>query len=161
MTKRSHQEKIARCLAAILALDEETVQAFFKGNPADKLIRSYTEFSADGVPLYRREACKKHYRASIAAINSGLPVKELYGEHVIPISCSIKKILSSNRSEATVLRLLRENEVVLLTKDEARHLDRSRANGGLGLKSSLPAEGGCRLQAAGIEIAPETLGNTL
>ena len=161
MTKQSHQEKIARCLAAILALDEETVQAFCKGNPADKLIRSFTEFSAEGGALYRREAAKRHYRASVAAYTSGLPAKELYGEHRVPISCSIKKILASDRSEATVLRLLRENEVVLLTKEEAGYIDRSRSKGGMGLKSSLPADGGCRLQAAGIELAPETLGNTL
>lgn len=161
MTNRSHQENIARCVAVVLALDEGTVQAFCKGNPFDKLLRSFDEFSAVGQPLYRREAGKRHYKMSVAAYNSGLPAKDLYGEHTTPISCLIKKLLASDRSEATVLNLLRENEVVLITKEEARFLDRSRKNGGLGLKSSLPLGGGCRLCAAGIVLAPETLNNVL
>lgn len=152
----THQEHIARCITAILQLDEQTVRAFCKGNPFDKLLRSFDEFAADGTPLYRREVARQHYQQSQAAYASGLPVKELYGEHRKPISCLIRELLASDRSESTVLRLLRQNEVVLITKEEARQLDRSKANGGLGLKSSLPSGGNCRLQAAGILLAPET-----
>ena len=161
MNKQSHQEKIARCLAAILALDEETVQAFCKGNPFDKLIRSFDEHSAEGKPLYKKEAGRKHYKVSVAASASNKPVKELHGEHKIPVSCIIKQLLSSDRSYDTVLRILLSNEVILTTKEEARYLDSPVAKGGMGLRMCLPKDGLCRLKAANIKIAPETLHNSL
>ena len=161
MLKQSHQEKIARCVAAVLALDEETVQAFRKGNPFDKLIRSFDEHAADGKPLYKKEAGRKHYKVSVAAYTSNKPVKELYGEHKIPVSCIIKQLLASDQSYDTVLRILISNEVILTTKEEARHLDGPVAKGGMGLKMCLPKDGLCRLKAANIEIAPETLQNSL
>ena len=49
----THQEGIARCITAILAQNDETVSAFRRGNPFDKLLRSYDEFNSSGEPLYR------------------------------------------------------------------------------------------------------------
>lgn len=77
----NHQEAIAHCVTAVLTQNDETVRAFLRGNPFDKLLRSYDEFTSKGEPLYKRERAKKHYKMSVKAFESNLPVKELYGEH--------------------------------------------------------------------------------
>jgi hypothetical protein len=59
----------------------------------------------------------------------------------------------------SIRRILEENTVVLITKEEAKLIDGSASNGGLGLKQRLSPYGRCRLEAAGIRIAPETLNN--
>ena len=157
----SHQENIAHCVTALLVLEPAVVASFRKGNPFDKLIRSFDEHSADGKPLYKKESGRKHYKMSVAAYESNKPVKELHGEHRLPVSCLIKNLLASDRTSATVLTLLRSNEVILITKEEARYLDSPLAKGGMGLKMCLPKDGLCRLKAANINIAPETLNNSL
>lgn len=161
MTKRSHQENIASCVTALLALEPDVVASFCISNPLSMLLRSYDEHNADGKPLYKKNAGRKHYKMSVAAFTSDKPVKELYGEHLIPLSQIRRRLLSSDRKFETVLGILRSNEVILLTKEEARYLDSPIAKGGMGLKMCLPADGSCRLKAAGIALAPETLSNTL
>jgi hypothetical protein len=157
----THQEAIIKCVAAVLALDDDSVTAFRRGNPFDKLLRSYDEFNAEGQPLYKNERARKHYMMSVRAYESGLPVKELYGEHRIPLSVVIARLLGSDRTVASIRRILEENAVILVTKEEAQLIDRAVNKGGLGLKQSLPPDGRCRLEVARIEIAWETAANHL
>ncbi len=98
---------------------------------------------------------------SLNACNSKLPVKQLKPEHRIPISEIIKRLFASDRTFSSVKRILEENDVVLLTKEEADFIDRPLAKGGLGLKATLPKDGRCRLEVGQIQIAPETENNSL
>lgn len=157
----NHQEGIAHCIAAILAQDDETVSAFRKGNPFDKLLRSYDEFNSSGEALYRNVRGIKHYKISVRAFQSGMSGKELYGEHRIPLNVIIKLLLSSDRTYNSVLEILRSNEVILITEEERKYLDESVSEGGCGLHSKMPEDGRCRLDVAMIKIAPETLNNKL
>ena len=157
----THQEGIIHCLVAILSQNKEVIRAFCRGNPFDKLLRSYDEFNALGEPLYKAERAKNHYKMSVSAYESGLKVKELYGEHRIPLSVIRGRLLDSDGSYEAVANILLENEVILITKEEAKVIDRAVSKGGLGFRSSLPADGSCRLQAAKISIAPATFSNKL
>ncbi len=158
----THQEGIARCLTALLAQDTETIAIFRRGNPFDKLIRSYDEYNSIGEGLYRNIRGKNHYKMSVDAYNSGLPANKLYGEHCIPIKLIIKELMELPQINlATVLLTLQRNEVVLITDSERNYLDSSVEKGGLGVRSRMPFCGRTRLEAAGIAIAPETLNKGL
>lgn len=147
----THQEHIARVVVAILALPDESIVAFRRGNPFDKLLRSFDEFNAQRLPLYKKERSKNHYKLSKIAYASGLPAESWYGEHQIPLNILIKQLLASDRTLASVEAILRANEVVLITKDEARRLDGAVAYGGLGLRSRLREDGIDRLDFAQID----------
>lgn len=82
----SHQRHIAQGFASVLALPEDALVAFRRGNPFDKLLRSYDEFNAAGKPLYRRDLAAEHYKMSKLAYASGLRARALYGEHRIPLT---------------------------------------------------------------------------
>ena len=165
----NHQKHIATTIAHILALPEDVVQSFCLGNPFDKLLRSYDEFTSDGLGLYGQRAYRsalgrRHYkfsREAYAAALSRSDKQKLVGEHRIPLKLIIQKLLNSNRSLSSIEQILRANEVVIITKKEQQNLDGNVKTGGCGLKSLMPANGGCRLAHAGIEIAPETLSNHL
>lgn len=157
----THQEGIVNCLVAILPQNIDITSAFRRGNPFDKLLRSYDEFNAEGELLHKTERGKNHYKMSVRAYESGLKIKELYGEHRIPLSVIQKKLLDSDGSYETVSNILRENEVILITKEEAKLIDGAVSKGGLGFRSSMPVNGSCRLEIALISIAPETLSNRL
>jgi hypothetical protein len=156
-----HQEHIAKVVTTILSLPEETIEAFCRGNPFDKLLRSFDEFSSSGSPLYRKDTGSEHYKMSKAAFQSGLPARKLYGEHKIPVKIIIKRLRESDRTYATVLSILKQSEVVLITDDERKKIDGSKKLGGYGFRSSLPEDGGCRLKESGIILAPETRSNHL
>lgn len=153
----THQQHIATTIAHILALPDNVISSFRRGNPFDKLLRSYDEFTSDGRGLYRKALGRQHYRFSRAAYASRLcpSDKRLYGEHKIPLTVIIQRLINSDRSLSTVEGILQSNEVVIITREEQQCLD------GGGLKSRMPPNGKCRLAYARIEIAPETLGNHL
>jgi hypothetical protein len=77
--------------------------------------------------------------------------KRLYGEHKIPLTVIIQRLINSDRSLLTVEEILQSNEVVIITKGEQQCLD------GGGVKSRMPQNGESRFTYARIEIAPETL----
>lgn len=163
----THQEGIARCLAAILSQDDETLAIFRRGNPFDKLLRSSDEFNSEGKGLYKNQRARNHYKMSVAAFTafeSGIRINDLFAEHCVPVALTIQKLLAAPRKDtASILAILQENEVVIITKEEQVRIDAAVHKGGLGLRNKMPEGGvGCsRLDAAGIIIAPETLGNTL
>lgn len=157
----THQESICQVIHAILKLEDMVVSGFCKGNPFDKLLRSYDEFTAEGLPLYRNDRASQHYKYSVAAYNSGKRASELYGEHRIPLKVIREQLLESGRSYREIFSIMKTNEVVLITKEEQQYLDRTPTAGGLGLRSKLPPCGTDRLHFAGIEIAAETTSHKL
>lgn len=157
----SHQEAIIQMLSVILAQNETVLHAFRRGNPFDKLLRSYYEFTADGLPLYRRKRGANHYRYSVKAYASGLPADQLYGEHRIPLTIIIRRLLECDGSIEAIHAIMSSNEVILITAEEQQYLDGAIAGGGLGLRSRMPEDGRCRLDVGGVSIAPETLPNHL
>lgn len=157
----SHQEALAQCITNFINQGDEIIAAVRRGDPLNKLLRTYDGFNADGKSLYQQERARKHYKMSLNACNSKLPVKQLKPEHRIPISEIIKRLFASDRTFSSVKRILEENDVVLLTKEEADFIDRPLAKGGLGLKATLPKDGRCRLEVGQIQIAPETENNSL
>lgn len=157
----THQEALAQCITNFIKQDDEIIAAVRRGDPLNKLLRTYDGFNADGKSLYQQERARKHYKMSVTAYNSGLPVKNLKPEHRIPISEIIARLFSSDKTLQSVKRILEENDVILLTKEEADYIDRSIAKGGLGLRATLPKDGRCRLDVGQIQIAPETVNNSL
>lgn len=153
----NHQEGIILCIVAILNQEDEVIKAFCRLDPFDKLLRSFDGLNAKGERLYKSERARTHYKMSVQAFESGLKVSELYGEHKIPLSLVKRRLLDSDGSYEAVSKILYENEVILITKEEAKTIDGAINNGGLGLRSSLPNNGKCRL--ADILIAPETISN--
>ncbi len=157
----THQEAIIHCIKAVLSQSEDVIKSFCRGNPFDKLLRSYDEFNADGLPLYKVERAKNHYKMSIKAFESNLKVEDLHGEHKIPLSIIREQLLESDRALETISNILQSNEVILITKEESKFIDRATKNGGLGLRSTMPDDGRCRLEVADIKIASVTISNHL
>lgn len=157
----THQEAIAHCITNFINQDDEIIKAVRRGDPLNKLLRTYDGFNAEGKALYKNERARRHYKMSVNAYNSGLLVKDLYPEHRIPLSITIRKLLESDRTYQSVTKIMEENDVILVTKEEANYIDKSVANGGLGLRTTLPKNGRCRFEEALIQIAPETLDNHL
>ena len=157
----THQEAIAQCITNFINQDDRIIAAVRRGDPFDKLLRTYDGYNAEGKRLYQSERARNHYKMSINAYKSGLLVKNLKPEHRIPLSIIAKRLFESDKTLKSVKRILEENDVILVTKEEANFIDGSITNGGLGLKATLPKDTRCRLEAAQIQIAPETLKNTL
>ena len=156
----SHQKAICELLYKILNMDDEAVIAFSRGNPFDKLLRSYDEFTSNGYPLYRKDRGQYHYKFSEKAFHSSLTAKDLYGEHRIPLKIIKNMLVESSRTLSEIQAIMRSNEVVLITREEQRLLDLKPPHG-LGLRSKLPPCGTDRLIYAGIYIAEATLTNRL
>jgi len=156
----THQEAIIETLHRILTQKDEIVKSFTRGNPFDKLLRSYDQFTSTGLPLYKSKRGKDHYRYSRKAVESKLEPAELYGEHRIPLSIIRQRLLECDRSVDSIKTILESNEVVLITKNEQELLD-SKGPKGLGLRSKMPECGADRLVFANIEIAEESLKNKL
>jgi hypothetical protein len=156
----THQDAIIETLHCILTQKDEIVRSFAKGNPFDKLLRSYDEFTSTGLPLYKSKRGKDHYRYSRKAVESKLEPSELYGEHRIPLNIIRKRLLECDRSVASIKTILESNEVVLITKKEQKRIDAKEPEG-RGLRSKMPECGTDRLIFVNIEIAEETLKNKL
>lgn len=160
ISRMTHQDAICLTLEKILSLDDEVMKYFSLGHPFGKILRSYDQFTSDGKQLYRNTRGQFHYRYSIEAFNSGYPANQLYGEHRIPLKIIKERLIASDRSLDSITKIMKSNEVVLITDSEQKLLD-SRPPIGLGLKLNLPPCGTDRLKFAGINIAEETLNNHL
>lgn len=157
----THQEAIARCITNFINQDAEIVSAVLRGDPFDKMLRTYDGYNAEGKRLYQTERARNHYKMSVRAYASGLPVKNLKPEHRIPLKIITSRLINSDKTLESVKKILEENDVILVLKEESTYLDGSAVKGGLGLKATLPKDNKCRLEAGEIQIAPETLTNHL
>jgi hypothetical protein len=128
----THQWHIAWVVSVILTQSPECLLAFKRGNPFDKLLRSFDEFTTNGVRLYKQDVGARHYKMSEAAFHAGLPASGLYGEHKIPIKIVIGMLLASDRTYESVLEILKMNEVILITENEHQRLDGAKRRDGQG-----------------------------
>ena len=156
----THQEGIARILNSILNLDIEIIEIYKRGNPFDKLLRSFSEFNSKGEPLYKNwKRAFNHYQFSVDAYNCFNDTSNhsnLYAEHIIPLSIIRDELLNlTNPTFEKILQLLNDkNRIVVITKSEQKLIDKK-------FKSSLPENGIDRLTFHGIEIHRDTLSNSI
>ena len=165
MKSNAHQAQIAWLVFKVLK-QAQAREALKRGNVFSMLLRSYDEHTADGKHLYHRKRGIYHYWFSEAAYKKhldGVPIEELHGEHMIPLKCIKERLLKEGQTYEAVLKILRQNRVVIITKEEANYLNGSRTRKRLGLRSKMPNEKDpeSRLKAAGIRIARDTRDNKL
>jgi len=156
----THQDAIIEILFRILTADKDAVIAFSRGNPFAMLMRSYSEYTSDGQYCYQHDRAFQHFRMSMAAYReyqSGKSMKELYQEHRVPLSIIKDRLLRSDRTLDSIKQIMKDNEIVIITKHERDYLDKAVQKGGLGLRSRMPEDGRCRLAYAGIQIVDEHL----
>jgi hypothetical protein len=157
--KKSHQDAIAKIIYNILQMPVELRLAFAKGNPFDKLLRSYTEFTSKGEPLYRNNRCKDFYPFSVNAFKHYTKFNTLDGlhaEHIVPLSMIKEELLKNPTKTIKNLKsyLAKKNKIVVITKVEQKLIDSK-------FKSKMPSNGKSRLEYFGIKIAKSTEKNTL
>lgn len=154
-----HQDAIAEVIYAILKLPKHLKEAFSRGNPFDKLLRSYSEFTSTGLPLYKKNLGFNHYPVSVKALaqfKKTNSIKGLHAEHITPLSLIKAELLNGKQKSLTSLkRFLRKyNKVVIVTKTEQRLIDSS-------FRSKMPPNGKSRLEYFGIRVAKSTINNSL
>jgi len=154
-----HQDAIAEVIYAILKLPKHLKEAFSRGNPFDKLLRSYSEFTSSGLPLYKKNWSFNHYPVSIKALaqfKKTNTIKGLHAEHVTPLSLIKNELLEGKQKSLISLKrhLKKHNKVVIVTKDEQRVIDKM-------FRSKMPPNGQSRLEYFGIKIATSTKNNSL
>lgn len=157
--KTSHQDAIAEIIYLLLKMNTNLTEALSRGNPFDKLLRSYSEFTSKGVPLYRNKRCINYYPFSESAFNHFSKYNSLDGlhaEHVIPLSLIKNELLSNKKwTLVKIKRYLSENnKVVVITKEEQKLIDSK-------FKSKVPSDGKSRLEYFKIKIAKNAAMNTL
>lgn len=156
---KSHQDSIAEIIYHLLKMPNNLTEALARGNPFDKLLRSYSEFTSNGAPLYRNMRCINYYPFSESAFshyNRNNSLDGLHAEHVVPLSLIKSELLShKNWSLIKVKRYLAENnKVVIITKEEQKLVDSK-------FKSTIPSNGKSRLEYFKIKIEKSTENNTL
>jgi hypothetical protein len=156
----THQEGIANVIQSILVLNNEVLETFKRGNPFDKLLRSYSERNSKGENLYNNwERSFKHYKFSIEAYQAYTQennLSNLYAEHLIPLSILRNELLQiKNPTVEIVLKVLEEkNIIIIITKNQQKIIDKY-------FKSKLPENGQDRLTYHGILIHEKTKYNSL
>jgi hypothetical protein len=155
----THQDSIAAIIFHLLKLSDKSLESFKKGNPFDKLLRSYSEFNSCGEPLYKNKRCAKHYQFSEKAWEeymSKKSVKMLYAEHVVPLSIIKRNILIRKFNTLnSIKKYLKENNyVVMITKREQKIIDKK-------FKSKLPRNRVTRLEYFNIKTSDNTKYNSL
>jgi hypothetical protein len=157
--KKTHQDAMAEIIYSLLKMPNDLRDALIRGNPFDKLLRSYSEFTSNGESLYRNKRSVNFYPFSVKAIAHYKKYKTLDGlhaEHIVPLS-HIKKVLLNDKNWS-LLRvknyLAKYNQVVVITEDEQKLIDTK-------FKSTMPPRGTSRLDFFKIKKAKSTLNNSL
>jgi len=157
--KKSHQEAITEIIYNILQMPVELRTAFARGNPFDKLLRSYSEFTSKGDALYRNKRCVDYYPFSENALKHYKKFDTLDGlhaEHEVPLSKIKQELISGKFKSLESLKryMAKNNKVVIITKSEQKIIDSE-------FRSDMPPNGKSRLEYFGIKIAKSTEKNTL
>ena len=156
---KSHQDSIAEIIYHLLKMPNNLTEALARGNPFDKLLRSYGEFTFNGHPLYRNKRSIDYYPFSINAYKHFRKYDTLDGlhaEHIVPLSI-VKDVLLNNASyslKKVKFYLAENNKIVVITKEEQKLIDSTH-------RSTIPDDGVSRLDFHKIKIASSTNKNTL
>ena len=99
-----------------------------KGNFYDKLIRNYHQYNSNDIKVYRKKTrIGKHYKFTQSAyekFSQDNKVSGLHFEHLIPIKIIKQKLLESDKLYESIKKILDENEIIILTKSQAKVLDK-------------------------------------
>ena len=157
--KTTHQDSIAEIIYNILKMPNHLREAFIRGNPFDKLLRSYSEFTSSGKPLYRNKRSINHYLFSLKAhahFKKHKSLDGLHAEHEVPLSIVKQKLLNNKSLTLQMVKsyLYKNNKVVVITKAEQKLIDSTH-------KSSMPESGISRLDYHKVKTAAGTIHNTL
>tara|TARA_B100001564_G_scaffold333287_1_gene320838 strand:- start:189 stop:686 length:498 start_codon:yes stop_codon:yes gene_type:complete len=99
-----------------------------KGNFYDKLIRNYHQYNSNDIKVYRKKTrIGKHYKFTKAAyekFSQDNKVSGLHFEHLIPLKIIKQKLLESDKLYESIKKILDENEIIILTKSQAKVLDK-------------------------------------
>ena len=99
-----------------------------KGNFYDKLIRNYHQYNSNDIKVYRKKTrIGKHYKFTKEAYEQFLQnnkVSELHFEHLIPLKIIKEKLLKSDKSLESIKQILDDNEIIVLTTNQAKVLDK-------------------------------------
>ena len=178
----SSQTSICQIVFSILGIEE------FRNNidkPSNsyifsQIIRQYAEINNSYQKTWKKiELCKQYHQFTIraASVLAGMPNASdievwqiLHYEHIVPIKVIKQQLLNlfpKNFNMKNVVNIMRQNEVVILTKEEANVLDGSTEKEyplegetvpGKGMKSTGTKEQ--RLNAIGAQIDNRYLNNT-
>jgi hypothetical protein len=99
----------------------------------------------------------KHYRFSETAWKYKDDFEFLYFEHLYPVKCiksDLSALLGSDILAADIKQILDKTEIVVLSREEAKSLDKV-------YKDKMPGSGKNRLEVMGIYIQEETKNNSL
>jgi hypothetical protein len=99
----------------------------------------------------------QHYRYSENAWTYKNDIENLYFEHLYPvklIKSDLSALLGSEILAADIKQILDKTEIVVLSRDEAKSLDKI-------YKDKMPENGKNRLEVMGINIQDETKNNSL
>lgn len=125
------------------------------GNAFDKVVRNYHQFNHKGEKVYRSlTRGPLYYRYSKEGWKHRTKDKELYYEHLKPVKLIKSELRESDGRKDSIVRILDSTEIIVLTREEAKHLDSIH-------RDTMPEDGKSRLEVAGIEMAKETERNSI
>lgn len=153
----TYHETIIDLIHHILSQGSEYLKMIDTRNAYDKLLRNYHQVNSNGEVVYRNNRAKSHYRFSVKAwkIND---VKKCYYEHLIPVKLmkqELKVLIdSANINRQAIAAILNKNEIVVLTRGEAKRIDKKH-------KTTLPKSSHDRIVEYNIAIEPTTQNNSI
>lgn len=153
----NYHETIIDLIHHILSQGKEYLSMIDTRNAYNKLLRNYHQVNAAGQVVYRNNRAKEFYRFSQSAWKLG-DVKKCYYEHLVPVKLMKGKlaelIVENKVSKNAIADILNKNEIVVLTRDEAKNIDKKH-------KITLPESGHDRIMEYNIDIEPTTENNSI
>jgi hypothetical protein len=153
----TYHETIIDLIFHILSQGKEYLNLIGTRNAYDKLLRNYHQVNAAGYIVYRNNRAKEYYRFSKKAWQPGNS-QPCYYEHLIPIKImkeELAQLIDKEMVSISAIRaILEKNEIVVITKDEARMINKKH-------KSTIPNSGKDRLIEHNITMAPKTKKNSI
>lgn len=128
-----HQAAIVRALVKLFELETDDLLALQRGGSRalEKLVRSYHYWAVEyGSGLCPYDHPKLGYfRMTLAAEQHDGSSKDLHCEHVVPVRWIVDELFRLRKtqgrlSEKDISDLMRLNEIVVVTKEEAKKLDK-------------------------------------
>ena len=122
-----YHDTIIDLIFYILSKDNNYIKNINKGNAFDKIIRNYHQFNGAGEKVYiNKSRIIKNYKFTNDAFSEykNNNIKNLYYEHLIPVNIIKKRLFDLNEiNTKKIKKILNENEVIVLTKSQAKILD--------------------------------------
>lgn len=133
------QKTICKIILKILKIDAFKQNISKKSNKhiLVEIVRQYAETNNNYLKAYDDiKLCKDHFQFTVRAVavlnitpnNNKIWKTSLHREHIVPISIIIGDLLKLNKGNLTyyhICKIMKDNEVVILTHEESKALDGS------------------------------------